>query len=49
MEKLTIEVEKHICIDCGHSFSTELNQLICVLDEDNHREVGDYDRCSSFN
>lgn len=38
-----------ICINCGHSFSTEFNQLVCVLDKDRHRSVGEYDSCNDFN
>lgn len=40
---------KGICLDCGHSFSTESNQLICVFDENNHTEVADDDSCNYFN
>jgi len=40
---------ENICINCGHSFSTEFNQLVCVLDKNKHRVVGDYDSCNGFN
>lgn len=40
---------ENICINCGHSFSTEFNQLVCVLDKDKHRAVGEYDSCNDFN
>ena len=52
-KKVTVRTKKvnseNICINCGHSFSTEFNQLICVLDKNKHKVVGGYDSCNDFN
>lgn len=38
-----------IFINCEYSFSTEFNQLVCALDKDKHRVVGEYDSCNFIN
>lgn len=40
---------EEICLNCGHSMSTEEDKLICVYDKNNHKQVKDYDICDKFN
>jgi hypothetical protein len=36
------------CLTCSHSMSTEENQLICVVDAENHQPVSDDYLCKKW-
>ena len=42
-------IRENVCLNCSHSMSTEDDKLICVFDEQNHKQVKEYYTCKEFN
>ena len=42
-------IRENVCLNCSHSMSAENNKLICVFNEDNHKQVKEYYTCQEFN